>query len=114
MDRILIKELAVNFQVGVPDSERERPQRLLLNIELFSDFTKCAASDDISQTINYFDVVQDVKGFGSKREWKLIEKLAEDLAAMLLRKYRPTKVAVEVRKFIVPDCRYISVSVERP
>jgi dihydroneopterin aldolase len=114
MDRIIIKELAVNFQVGVPASERARPQRLLLNIELFSDFTKCAASDDISQTINYFDVVQGVKSFGDKREWRLIEKLASDLAAMLLKNYRPAKVAVEVRKFIVPDCRYISVSVERP
>ena len=113
MDRIIINELAVSFHVGVPDAERRRAQRLLLSVELHTDFSGCARTDDISQTIDYFEVVQRLKTFGADRQWKLIEKLAVDLAEMLLKDFGPAKVLVEVRKFIVPDCRHISVQMER-
>ncbi len=114
MDLIHICDLEVFYRVGVPDDERAQPQRLLLDIQLHLDFRPASAADDLSKTINYFAVTQLLLKFGEGREWKLIEKLAEDIAATILFQFRPARVRVEVKKFIIPEARYISVIVERP
>ena len=114
MDVIHIHDLEVSYRVGVPDAERATPQRLLLDIQLHLDFRPSAATDDLSKTINYFEVTQRLLKFGENREWKLIEKLAEDIAQMILNDFRPARVSVEVKKFIIPQARHISVAIERP
>jgi FolB domain-containing protein len=113
MDVIYIHDLEVSYRVGVPDEERANPQRLLLDIQLHLDFRAAAATDDLTKTINYFEVTQQLLKFGEGREWKLIEKLAEDIASTILTTYRPKKVRVEVKKFIIPQTKYISVIIER-
>lgn len=114
MDVIHIHDLEVQYRVGVPDEERAQPQRLLLDIQLHLDFRPAAASDDLSKTINYFAVTQQLLKFGEGREWRLIEKLAEDIATTLLTTYRPTRVRIEIKKFIIPQTKHISVIIERP
>ncbi|HEY6227357.1 MAG TPA: dihydroneopterin aldolase [Verrucomicrobiae bacterium] len=113
MDIIHIHDLEVSYRVGVPDEERAKPQRLLLDLQLHLDFRPAAATDDLTKTINYFAVTQQLLKFGEGREWKLIEKLAEDIASAILKTYRPQKVRVEVKKFIIPETRHISVAIER-
>jgi FolB domain-containing protein len=114
MDTIHIHDLEVFYRVGVPDEERAHPQRLLLDIQLHLDFRLAAATDDLHKTINYFAVTQLLLKFGEDREWKLIEKLAEDIATVILSQFRPTRIRVEVKKFIIPETNYISVAIERP
>ncbi len=113
LDKISIVDLEVFYRVGVPDAERAQPQRLLLTVTLESDFAAAAKSDGIADTINYFSVTQRLLNFGSQREWKLIEKLASDIAATVLTEFKPRSVSVEVKKFIIPEARYISVSLIR-
>jgi len=114
MDLIRIHDLEVFYRVGVPDEERAAAQRLLLDIELRLPFDEAAATDDLAKTINYFAVTQRLLTFGENRDWKLIEKLADDIARMILREFRPASIRVEVKKFIIPQARYVSVAIERP
>ena len=113
MDKIIISDLEVHYCVGVPDAERAQPQRLLVSLELGHDFSRAAATDDLAHTINYFAVAQRLQGYGQGRSWKLIETLAVELAEMVLRDYQATSVCVEVKKFILPDTRYVAVRVSR-
>ena len=113
MDRITIAGLEVFFRVGVPDEERAQPQRLELTIIFELDFAAAVAWEDVTETIDYQRVVEQIAKFGEEREWRLIEKLATDLAAMLLEEFLPVSVSVEVKKFILPQTRYVSVSVSR-
>ena len=113
MATISIVDLEVFYRVGVPDAERAQPQRLMLTIELEADFTAAAKSDGIADTIDYFAVTQRLLKFGEGREWKLIEKLASDIADMILAGFKPQGVSVEVKKFIIPQARYVSVSLNR-
>jgi FolB domain-containing protein len=113
MSKISIVDLEVSYHVGVPDEERARPQRLLLTIVLESDFSAAIASDDVADTINYFAVTQRLLKFGEQRSWKLIEKLAADIANTLLAEFQPQSVTVEVKKFIIPEARHISVTIEQ-
>jgi FolB domain-containing protein len=113
MDVIHICDLEVFYHVGVPDAERAHAQRLLLDIQMRSDFREAAATDDLTKTINYFAVTERLKNFGAGREWKLIEKLAEDITAMVLNDFGAKSARVEVKKFIIPETRHVAVIVER-
>jgi FolB domain-containing protein len=110
---ISIADLEVFYRVGVPDDERAQPQRLLLTVEMETDFAAAAKSDGIADTIDYYAVTQRLLKFGDGREWKLIEKLASDIADMILAGFQPQSVSVEVKKFIIPQARHVAVTLIR-
>src|SRR4051812_28169124 len=113
MSKIAIADLEVFFCVGVSDEERAEPQRLLIGVGMSVDFAVAAVSDRIEKTINYQDVANDILKYGEGRNWKLIEKLATNLAEFILARYKPQGVAVEIKKFVIPQARHVSVSVTK-
>jgi 7,8-dihydroneopterin aldolase/epimerase/oxygenase len=113
MDLITIADLEVCYRVGVPDRERAHAQRLLLTVEMHGDFTAAAADDDLTKTIDYYTVSRRLLTFGEGRSWRLIEKLAVDLAEFVLAEFRPARVSVEVKKFILKETRHVAVKAER-
>lgn len=112
-DTITLTDLEVHYHVGVPEAERAQPQRLLLTVALQHDFTRAAASDDLCETIDYYALSRRLLSFGQGRSWKLIETLAADLVAMVLADFGATAVTVEVKKFIIPEARHVSVRLSR-
>jgi dihydroneopterin aldolase len=113
LSKISIVDLEVFYRVGVPDAERAAPQRLLLTVEMETDFTQAAATDDLTATIDYYAVTQRLLKLGEGRSWRLIEKLANDIAEIVLREFKAAAVTVEVKKFIIPETRYVSVQLSR-
>src|SRR6266850_1311388 len=113
MPKISIVDLEVFYRVGVPDVERAQAQRLLLTVELEADFTAAAKSDGIADTIDYYAVTQRLLKFSEGREWKLIEKLASDIAEAVLKEFKPQAVSVEVKKFIIQQARYVGVKISK-
>jgi dihydroneopterin aldolase len=107
--KISIVDLEVYHRVGVPDAERAQPQRLLLTVEMEFDFSKAAKNDSIADTIDYFAVTQRLLKFGQGKSWKLIEKLAADIADAILSEFKPQSVAVGVKKFVIPQARHVSI-----
>ena len=114
MDSIDIADLEVFYAIGVTEAERAKPQRLLITLELFHNFKAVAATDNLSETIDYDVVCQALLRFGEGRHWQLIETLAVDIAEMVLEEFRPSAVEVEVKKFVIPQARYVAVWVRRP
>ncbi len=112
-DTITLADLEVRYRVGVPDAERAQPQRLLLTLEMRRDFTRAAASDDLRETIDYYAVSRRLLALGEGRSWKLIETLAADIAALVLGDFGAESVTVEVKKFIIPEARHVSVRLTR-
>lgn len=113
IDCITLSELEVFYRVGVPDRERERPQRLTLTVVMECDMGAAAAADDLRRTVDYAAVAERLRRLGEGREWKLIETVAVDVATLVLDDFGVARVEVEVRKFILPDTRYVSVRVTR-
>ena len=56
---------------------------------------------------------EETRKFVGDRTVKLIETLADELATRLLQRFAIAKIAVELRKFVVPDAKYVSVTVTR-
>jgi dihydroneopterin aldolase len=111
IDRIHIEELEVHARVGVPDSERAQSQRLALNVTLWPNIAEL--QDNVANTVNYSAVAERVKEFIRRHDYNLIETLAEETAAHLLAQFNLGKVEVEVRKFVLPDANYVSVTAVR-
>jgi len=113
MSRISIVDLEVNYQIGVTDEERSKPQRLLITVEMDFDFSTAANSDRLEKTINYFDVAQELLKYGNNRSWKLLEKLTANVADFIMVRFKPETVTVEIKKFPIPQAAYVSVALIR-
>ena len=110
MSKITIVDLEVFYCVGITDEERATPQRLLLTVDMTLDFSSASVSDRIERTINYQTVADELLKFGEGRSWKLLERLVANIAERIVAEYKPQAVMVEVKKFSIPQARFISVS----
>ena len=111
IDRIQIERLEIHARVGVPDSERAQPQRLILNATLWPKTT--GPRDNSVDTVNYSEVAASLRQFAGQHDYRLIETLADESARHLLARFPLRKVAIEVRKFVLPDADYVSVTAVR-
>ena len=113
MDKIIINDLEVFYRIGVPEEERATPQRLLISVAMTRDVSAAAATDDLTKTIDYYAVTRRLLGFGEGRSWKLLEKLASDIAGLILAEFKADHVTVEVKKFIISEARHVAVQLSR-
>jgi dihydroneopterin aldolase len=113
-DQITITDLEVFYAVGVTEAERAQPQRLLLTVEMSVDLSEAAATDDLRRTTDYSAVSQRLLRLGEGRSWRLIESLASEIATTILAEFKPASVTVEVKKFVIPQARHVSVRLQRP
>jgi len=113
MDKIIINDLEVFYRIGVSEEERAAPQRLLISLEMTRDVSSAAAADDLTKTIDYYAVTRRLLAFGERRSWKLLEKLAADIAGLILAEFTPDIVFVEVKKFIISEAHHVAVQLSR-
>ena len=112
-DTIHISRLELFLHIGVPDEERAAAQRLTVSLTLEPARDFRALGDDIVRTVDYFSVCEAVKTLAGGHPRRLIETLAEDIAAHLLERFALTAVEVDLRKYILPDTEYVGVRIRR-
>lgn len=112
-DQIHIEELVLKTRIGVPDEERAQPQRLTANITLVPADGFGALHDEIERTVDYSEVATLIDKVAGERPRRLIETLAEDMAASLLRNFPLEQVAIELRKHILPNTAFVAVRIVR-
>ncbi len=113
MNEIVIKGLSVECCVGVPDEERSRPQRLLIDATLTPRIAFADLQDDIVHTADYDLAARRISAVARARPRRLIETLAVELADMLLAEFPLTRAEVEIRKFILPETEHVAVRCRR-
>ena len=112
-DEIRIEQLEISARIGVPEEERVTPQRLTINISFWPYQQTRDLADNIHNAVNYSVVADETKSFVRGQSVNLIETLADQVAGHLLKTFPIQKVTVEVRKFALPDAKYVSVTVTR-
>ncbi len=112
-DEIRIEQLEISARIGVPEEERVTPQRLTINISFWPYQQTRDLADNIHNAVNYSVVADETKSFVRGQSVNLIETLADQVAAHLLKTFPIQKVTVEVRKFALPDAKYVSATVTR-
>jgi|GEM_PF-339939 dihydroneopterin aldolase len=109
MSEILIDSLRVKTWIGVPDPERMAAQEIEIDIRIHPRRNFAEMNDDISLTVDYAAVCQRVSELARERPRRLIESLAQSITEMILNEFQATSVEVEIRKFILPETRYVGV-----
>lgn len=114
-DQIFIRGLVVSSYIGVPEKERAQSQDLLVTIIMTPKNQALAQpiEDDIERTIDYHAVSIRTEDIAAERPRKLIETLAEDIAATLMEEFAIGSITVEIEKFILPNTRCVGVAITR-
>ena len=112
-DRIRIEKLDVFTHIGVSEQERAAAQRLSFYLTLWPARPMDETNDEIGEAVNYAAVCAEVKQFVAQRRDRLIETLANALAFHLLAAFEISKITVELRKYILPEVEFVSVTVTR-
>ncbi len=114
MDKIIIKDLLLRGIIGVNDWEREKPQDILVNIEIETDLSKAGKSDHIEDSISYRTVAKNILAHVGKAKRFTVEALAEDIAAICLQEAGAQLARVRVEKpGAVRFANSVGVQIER-
>ncbi len=110
---ILIEELEIFARVGVPAEERAASQRLVVSLALQPRQPFGARADDLAETVDYAAVCGELRAFAATREDRLIETLADAMAELVLERFAVARVELELRKFILPETKFVAVRLVR-
>lgn len=83
-DKITIKGLEVFANHGVYPEENRLGQKFVVNAVLYVDTRAAGLSDDLDLSVNYGTVCHQITDFLTANTYKLIERVAEELAKHIL------------------------------
>lgn len=114
MDKIIISDLLVQGIIGVNESEREKLQDILINIEIETDLHRAGITDKLEDTISYRSVIKNVISCVEGSRYYTVEALAEAIASMCLQEPGAQKARVRVEKpGAARFARSVGVEIER-
>ncbi|VFP86877.1 Dihydroneopterin aldolase [Candidatus Erwinia haradaeae] len=114
MDIVFINKLSVTTTVGIHDWEQTLPQTLLFDLQIGLDTRKAGISDNLKDCLNYASIAEAVITLVSNGKFLLIERVAEEVATLLLNKFSFLWVRIKVIKpNAVAQAQQVGVVIER-
>jgi len=114
MDIVYIRELEIETIIGIYDWEREQRQVVSLDLEMATDIRPAAKDDDIQKTLDYKSVAKRLIDFVEKSEFFLVEKLAEEIAAIVQNEFGVNWLRLRLGKpGAVTGSKEVGVIIER-
>lgn len=96
MGKILMNQMVFFAYHGVMPEENRLGQKFIIDAELEVDLESSGRTDDVNDTVSYADVFYTIEKIVTKEQFKLIEKLAYEIAVQILNNYMKIE-AVTVR-----------------
>jgi FolB domain-containing protein len=87
-DRIFLKECRFQVHIGVTEEERKKPQEIILDLSWTTDLRAAGVSDQLSETVCYFELWTQVKEHLEGQTCRLLEHLAQSLSAVLFERFQ--------------------------
>jgi dihydroneopterin aldolase len=97
-DTILLEGVQIPAALGVTAAERRMRRPVRLDVELERDLGAAGRSDKIASTIDYKAIYDAIEKVAAGQDHRLVEALAERIAAALLADFDVDAVTVSVRK----------------
>ncbi len=114
MDIVFIHDLKIETVIGIYDWERKIRQTISFDIEMATDITKAAESDDIEDTLSYKSVAKRLIEFVETSEYELVEALAERICAIIIDEFSVPWVKLTLHKpGAVRGSKSVGVIIER-
>ena len=99
MDKIRIKDLEIFANHGVFPEENILGQKFLVSAVLYVDMRKAGMTDQLEYSVHYGEVSHFIKKYMMEHTCKLLESIAEQLAAQILLEFPLVKkIDLEIKK----------------
>ena len=98
MDVLRLQNLRFYGYHGLFAEENQLGQRFEVDIEVHRDLGPAGRSDDLTLTVDYPSLIKVVEGVVTGRPYRLLEGLAEAIAAQIGAAFGPIELTVRVRK----------------
>ncbi|UDG80969.1 Dihydroneopterin aldolase [Candidatus Hartigia pinicola] len=114
MDIVFIKQLSITTTIGTYDWEQKIKQTLVFDIEMGWDITRASMSDNIMYSLDYETVSQALIVHVSNTKYNLVERVAEEVAQLLLKNFNCPWVKIKVTKpGAITQASQVGVIIER-
>jgi len=110
---IEINELELKGRIGVPEGERESPQRLVVSLRFQIAATFDSLEDRVERTVDYGLVAKAVEKVVGTTGAHLIETLIAEIGDTLMARFSMERLQIELRKYILPNVGYVSVRLDK-
>lgn len=111
---VFVRDLQLRAMLGVYDSEKLEPQRVIVNVDLSVKERGEPLDDDIQNVVSYEHVVNHIKELIAEGHVHLVETLAEMIANECLKNRWVVAVRVRVEKpDIIAEAVSVGVEIER-
>ena len=98
MDIVFIEQLSIITTIGVYDWEQDIEQKLVLDIEMGWDNKRASMSDNVEYCLDYARVSNAIINHVSHKKFGLVERVAEEVAQLLLNQFKCPWVRIKVVK----------------
>jgi dihydroneopterin aldolase/D-erythro-7,8-dihydroneopterin triphosphate epimerase len=98
MDKIYIRDLSLRCIIGLYPEERKNKQDVIINVTMETDLRAAGKSDALNDTVDYKAIKLAILDFVENSSFKLIESLAEGIAAICLKDERVQSTTVTIDK----------------
>ncbi|HCX64632.1 MAG TPA: dihydroneopterin aldolase [Eubacteriaceae bacterium] len=117
MDKIMMKGMAFFGYHGVMGEEKALGQKFIVDASLSADLKQAGASDDLTQTINYGLVYDEIKDVVENEQFDLLEALGETICRRLFEEFPLIKkIKILIKKPAAPVqgvFDYMAVEIKR-
>ena len=115
MDKVFIKNLQVETIIGIFNWEREVRQVVSIDLVMEFDNKIAAKSDDIEDALDYKKIGKRVSSYVERSKFKLVERLAEQIAKLVLKEFPVSSVTISVTKpGALRGSESVGISITRP
>lgn len=115
-DRITLTGLSVFGHHGVFEHEKREGQTFVVDLTVWLELSRAAATDDLAATVHYGELAQLAAGIVAGPPRDLIETVAGEIADAVMRTYPVHAVEVTVHKPAAPiplDFVDVAVTIRR-
>lgn len=111
---VFVRDLELDAEIGVHKHEKGRRQPIRINVDLSVADDGKPLSDRLANVVDYERVVDGIRKIIATGHVKLVESLADRIAALCLEDRRVDKVRVRIEKLkAFADARSVGVEIER-
>jgi FolB domain-containing protein len=98
LDKIFLQELRVACSIGTRPEERRRSQEIVIDVCLHLDLEEPGRTDRLEDTVDYSRLAGEITAMAESSSFQLLERLAEEVAALALANPKVERVEVKVNK----------------
>ncbi len=111
---VFVRDLQLDAHIGVHRHEEGQPQPIRVNIDFTVTEDAAPIGDRPENVVDYEHVVNGIRAIVAEGHLRLVETLAERIAAFALQDDRVRAVRVRIEKLkIIPDAASVGVEIER-